>query len=1150
MIFIKRPAANFFALIFGALCLLAGSFSVPITSAPTVSAASATSSSTPHSPLVVKVGTEPGAIAGAVTETDGAGVGEVKVDLFEAKTPWIRGKFLGSARTDDDGGFRFGPLEVGCYISVAIAPQGRTFTNGSRYRQNHRCVTDPEPPDRLITAGAIFQRAGITGLVAVDDPELPVPDEPVPDVEVDLFEAKTRWSRGAFLGKQRTDADGFFRFESPAQGCYILVVIAPEGSVFANGTQWLQIYGCAEDAGRPGPDRPLCAGQVVTVYLAEGDQPTEGPDVIVGTDGDDVINAGGGDDVVCAGGGDDTVKGGEGGDLLLGEEGADTLDGGPGPDTIEGGPGGDQLDGGAGADTIAGGEGDDQLAGGSETDLLLGDGGADRINGHAGNDRLFGGPGPDALDGGDGDDVLAGEAGDDSILGGKGADEVNGGAGRDEIDGQGGDDELSGGPDPGVIDGGDGDDVLIGHSDADRLAGGEGDDEVYGREGDDTISGGSHDGVETAGDDVLDGGVGDDVVRGLAGADRLLGGEGADDLDGGNGDDRLIGGDGDNLLTGGAGEDIFVEPRGTFAVEAGDEVERNYVDTLLGGFFETCDTSGFLIGPISRSFECQVPWFLFEHENAALSYEWGLDVFFDCRPDGVIVSEECFAKPPGVTTFLDGDQPHHDHFRDAYRTYRSWGLQRPYTWEPYRGLENWPEATTIGAIFTADDRFGSRSAVPGVIEYGRTPDLSRRQVHRDMFMQFAFAYVNDDVRDSRSLADFDPAQADQLVVHADQAALDSLADWAADRASGADFRCDSTASINCDLAAPLDGFGYLLWEYITSRFGDVRFIGSYLTELDRLGSSEAAVQRLLGANWRVGYQTWANARIAAGTLTCPAPCGAIAVDATRTWAVPGAATTGVAGRPIVRALGGQVAAGLAADALVRYFMTFDLDAKFEETYATWLFPMLADLPDDDLELTVSQYELLPWTEPAIPPYDDDPRQCVNWSGALGPAMRAFIDRRATDPNISGRATIAVAMYCIDNKIGGAAARSGGANVSVPALPGLSFDPGTAATRRAFGLSPGDRTPNHAETNLLASLIVGVPILPESVGVIYMLVDNPSQGVICDRCLGIGAGDEDWLPTFQRTFPGVRLSVIARNNAFQDGEIIESTPDYLWDELLG
>ena len=63
------------------------------------------------------------------------------------------------------------------------------------------------------------------------------------------------------------------------------------------------------------------------------------------------------------------------------------------------------------------------------------------------------------------------------------------------------------------------------------------------------------------------------------------------------------------------------------------------------------------------------------------------------------------------------------------------------------------------------------------------------------------------------------------------------------------------------------------------------------------------------------------------------------------------------------------------------------------------------------------------------------------------------------------------------------------------------------------------SPNHAETNLLAALITSVPITDTSQGVIYMLVDN-------------------------------QLSVIARNNAFQDGELKEDIPGSLYDELLG
>lgn len=141
-----------------------------------------------------------------------------------------------------------------------------------------------------------------------------------------------------------------------------------------------------------------CRGASATVYLADGDVPTAGDDVIVGTDGadgaDDVDSLAG-DDTVCTLGGDDTILGGTGDDVLDGGNGADQLDAGGDADHLYGGIGPDVLGGGDGPDVAAAGPG---------------------------RDRIFGGPGGDALFGGQGDDALAGNAGNDLCAGGPGSD--------------------------------------------------------------------------------------------------------------------------------------------------------------------------------------------------------------------------------------------------------------------------------------------------------------------------------------------------------------------------------------------------------------------------------------------------------------------------------------------------------------------------------------------------------------------------------------------------------------------------------------------------------------------------------------------------------------------------------------------------------
>ena len=154
----------------------------------------------------------------------------------------------------------------------------------------------------------------------------------------------------------------------------------------------------------PLPVGPFCGGRQVTVDLAEGEAPTTGDDVVLGTSGDDVINGLGGNDVICGGDGDDLIDGGTGDDRLYGQDGDDTILGG------------------VGRDRIAGGAGHDVVHGGANRDLIDGNRGRDIINGDSARDRIQGGAG---------DDTIAGNGGNDRIKGGGGTDEVNGGRGED-----------------------------------------------------------------------------------------------------------------------------------------------------------------------------------------------------------------------------------------------------------------------------------------------------------------------------------------------------------------------------------------------------------------------------------------------------------------------------------------------------------------------------------------------------------------------------------------------------------------------------------------------------------------------------------------------------------------------------------------------
>ena len=349
-----------------------------------------------------------------------------------------------------------------------------------------------------------------------------------------------------------------------------------------------------------------CRGVAVTVYVAAGDSPTNGDDVILGTEADESINGLAGDDLICGGGGDDIIDGGAGSDDLNGDDGNDTISGGTEADIIRGGTGDDTLDGGTGDDNIRGEAGNDDLSGGAGNDLLFGDDGDDTLSGEEGLDYLEGGSGIDAFSGGPDRDhlegafegeIMNGDAGDDIILGYGGADTLNGGPGSDYLWGGGGTDVFNGGDGVDHLEGGGegetmngdaGDDIILGYGGADTLNGGPDSDYLWGGDGVDVFNGG--DGVDHLQGGVegetMDGGAGNDVVLGFEGSDTLIGGIGSDylwgstgddTLDGGDGDDYLDGGDGDDQMDGGAGNDSIL------AFDGDDELQGSAGEDYLWG---------------------------------------------------------------------------------------------------------------------------------------------------------------------------------------------------------------------------------------------------------------------------------------------------------------------------------------------------------------------------------------------------------------------------------------------------------------------------------------------------------------------------------------------------------------------------------------
>lgn len=358
-----------------------------------------------------------------------------------------------------------------------------------------------------------------------------------------------------------------------------------------------------------------CAGMAVTVDLNNGQSPTSGDDVILGTPGADVIDGLGGNDVICGEDGDDTIDGGDGDDTIYGADGDDRLNGGNGDDELSGWDGTDTLNGGPGMDEMRGGEGNDTLNGGPDNDELRGFTGDDVLHGDDGDDVVYGGFGRDVIRGGDGldrlfgqqdDDRLWGDVGDDLLYGGSGNDTAHGGPGADRLWGQTGDDRLNGsagndwalgnaGDD--ILNGGTGDDVMYGSTGDDTIDGGDGADELYGQGGVDNMSGGP--GIDSMyggpgadfvfgddGDDLLWGQAGNDNIGGGLGDDEVRAGTGVDNISGGDGADYLAGGDHRDIITGGPGNDELVGGDGNDDLRGGDG------DDLLRGQLDNDDMFG------------------------------------------------------------------------------------------------------------------------------------------------------------------------------------------------------------------------------------------------------------------------------------------------------------------------------------------------------------------------------------------------------------------------------------------------------------------------------------------------------------------------------------------------------------------------------
>jgi Glycosyl hydrolases family 16 len=105
-------------------------------------------------------------------------------------------------------------------------------------------------------SGAVV--GGITGQVTNNA------GAPVGGVAIDLFKARRDGSRGAVLGQVKTDTSGRYQL-NPANGCYVITMIAPPGSTFVGANQYFQRGVCVSGGQSPA---------AIDAVLATGTAPT------------------------------------------------------------------------------------------------------------------------------------------------------------------------------------------------------------------------------------------------------------------------------------------------------------------------------------------------------------------------------------------------------------------------------------------------------------------------------------------------------------------------------------------------------------------------------------------------------------------------------------------------------------------------------------------------------------------------------------------------------------------------------------------------------------------------------------------------------------------------------------------------------------
>lgn len=177
-------------------------------------------------------------LGGVVSDSAGAAVEGVVVDLFTTNDEGSRISYQRSTATGADGRYEFDLIDGGCYGVVLIAPPDTTFGRSGRWLERFDCLEagsgsialdgeldHPVAPGEGFFAGTVSDGTKAGRAVA------------------DLFAMEADGSRGGYLTSVNTDDLGQYRFEIKA-GCYTVVLITNGERVFENDTRWHQRSGC------------------------------------------------------------------------------------------------------------------------------------------------------------------------------------------------------------------------------------------------------------------------------------------------------------------------------------------------------------------------------------------------------------------------------------------------------------------------------------------------------------------------------------------------------------------------------------------------------------------------------------------------------------------------------------------------------------------------------------------------------------------------------------------------------------------------------------------------------------------------------------------------------------------------------------------